>query len=129
MSVSDRENRLMASFVGMLIDHQKDFEGCVRDIENVRYCHVPIDPQQINRCEYALSNMKVRLAMIQRCIQQGSFDEQSRHQLITVKNDWVSMKNRVDGYLAEINEILGQTAETLAPLRRSLGSGGRQALA
>ena len=27
MSVSDRENRLMASFVGMLIDHQKDFEG------------------------------------------------------------------------------------------------------
>lgn len=129
MSVSDRENRLMASFVGMLIDHQKDFEGFVRDIENVRYCHVPIDPQQINRCEYALSNMKVRLAMIQRCIQLGSFDEQSRHQLITVKNDWVSMKNRVDGYLAEINEILGQTAETLAPLRRSLGSGGRQALA
>ena len=129
MSVSDRENRLMASIVGMLIDHQKDFEGFVRDIENVRYCHVPIDPQQINRCEYALSNMKVRLAMIQRCIQQGSFDEQSRHQLITVKNDWVGMKNRVDGYLAEINEILGQTAETLAPLRRSLGGGGRQGLA
>ena len=129
MSVSDRENRLMASFVGMLIDHQKDFEGFVRDIENVRYCHVPIDPQQINRCEYALSNMKVRLAMIQRCIQQGSFDEQRRHQLITVKNDWVGMKNRVDGYLAEINEILGQTAETLAPLRRSLGGGGRQGLA
>ena len=129
MSVSDRENRLMASFVGMLIDHQKDFEGFVRDIESVRYCHVPIDPQQINRCEYALSNMKVRLAMIQRCIQQGSFDEQSRHQLITVKNDWVGMKNRVDGYLAEINEILGQTAETLAPLRRSLGGGGRQGLA
>ena len=67
--------------------------------------------------------MKVRLAIIQRCIQQGSFDEQSRHQLITVKNDWVGMKNRVDGYLAEINEILGQTAETLAPLRRSLRSG------
>ena len=66
MSVSDRENRLMASFVGMLIDHQKDFEGFVRDIENVRYCHVPIDPQQINRCEYALNNMKIRLAMIQR---------------------------------------------------------------
>ena len=37
--------------------------------------------------------------------------------------------NRVDGYLAEINEILGQTAETLAPLRRSLGGGGRQGLA
>lgn len=122
MSASDREQRLMASFVGLLVDHQKDFEGFVRDVENVRYCHVPIDAQQINRCEYALTNMKVRLAMIQRCIQQGAFDEDTRHAMIQIKNDWVAMKNRVDGYLAEINEIISDTSAAMSPLRRSLES-------
>jgi len=112
----------MASFVGLLVDHQKDFDGFVRDVENVRYCHVPIDAQQINRCEYALTNMKVRLAMIQRCIQQGEFDETTRHAMIQIKNDWVAMKNRVDGYLAEINEIISDTTATMSPLRKSLGS-------
>lgn len=123
-NVSERERRLMASFVGLLIDHQKDFEGFVRDVENVRYCHVPIDAQQLNRCEYALSNMKIRLAMLQRCIQQGDFDELSRHELIQLKNEWAAMKNRVDAYLVEIQTILGETAEALAPLRRSLDGGG-----
>lgn len=122
MSASDREQRLIASFVGLLVDHQKDFDGFVRDVENVRYCHVPIDAQQINRCEYALTNMKVRLAMIQRCIQQGEFDETTRHAMIQIKNDWVAMKNRVDGYLAEINEIISDTTATMSPLRKSLGS-------
>lgn len=122
MSASDREQRLMASFVGLLVDHQKDFEGFVRDVENVRYCHVPIDAQQINRCEYALTNMKVRLAMIQRCIQQGEFDEATRHAMIQIKNDWIAMKNRVDGYLAEINETISDTSAAMSPLRRSLES-------
>lgn len=80
--------------------------------------------QQLNRCEYALSNMKIRLAMLQRCIQQGDFDELSRHELIQLKNEWAAMKNRVDAYLVEIQTILGETAEALAPLRRSLDGGG-----
>lgn len=50
MTIPDRELRLMETFVGLLSDHQKDFEGFVRDVENVRYCHTPIDGQQINRC-------------------------------------------------------------------------------
>ena len=32
------------------------------------------------------------------------------------------MKNRVDGYLAEINEIISDTTATMSPLRKSLGS-------
>ena len=64
MTIPDRELRLMETFVGLLSDHQKDFEGFVRDVENVRYCHTPIDGQQINRCEYALRNMEIRLLTI-----------------------------------------------------------------
>lgn len=41
MTIPDRELRLMETFVGLLSDHQKDFEGFVRDVENVRYCHTP----------------------------------------------------------------------------------------
>lgn len=43
----------------------------MRDVENVRYCHTPIDGQQINRCEYALRNMEIRLLTIHNCIQRG----------------------------------------------------------
>jgi hypothetical protein len=121
MTISDRELRLMETFVGLLSDHQKDFEGFVRDVENVRYCHTPIDGQQINRCEYALRNMEIRLLTIHNCIQQaGKFNSDMLDALVQTKNGWMSMKGRVDGYLREIHQIVSQTSAALRPVRDSL---------
>ncbi|CAJ0902886.1 hypothetical protein R20233_04850 [Ralstonia sp. LMG 32965] len=120
MTIPDRELRLMETFVGLLSDHQKDFEGFVRDIENVRYCHAPIDTQQINRCEYALRNMEIRLLTIHNCIHAGRFDADTLDKLVQTKNAWVGMKNRVDGYLGEIHHIIGQTSAALRPVRDAL---------
>lgn len=120
MTIPDRELRLMETFVGLLSDHQKDFEGFVRDVENVRYCHTPIDTQQINRCEYALRNMEIRLLTINNCIHAGRFDSDTLDALVQTKNAWSGMKNRVDGYLGEIHQIIGQTSAALRPVRDSL---------
>ena len=57
MTIPDRELRLMETFVGLLSDHQKDFEGFVRDVENVRYCHTPIDGQQTMLHQFMYTNM------------------------------------------------------------------------
>lgn len=120
MTTPDRELRLMETFVGLLSDHQKDFEGFVRDVENVRYCHTPIDGQQINRCEYALRNMEIRLLTIHNCIQAGRFDAETLDALVQTKHAWASMKNRVDSYLGEIHQIISQTSAALRPVRESL---------
>lgn len=119
MTTPDRELRLMETFVSLLGDHQKDFEGFVRDVENVRYCHTPINGQQINRCEYALRNMEIRLLTIPNCIQAGKFDADTLDALVQTKNAWAGMKNRVDGYLGEIHRIISQTSAALQPVRDS----------
>lgn len=120
MTIPDRELRLMETFVGLLPhDHQKDFEGFVRDVENVRYCYTPIDGQQINRCEYALRNMEIRLLTIHNCIQAGRFDADTLDELVQSKNAWAAMKNRVDS-VAEIHQIISQTSAALRPMRHSL---------
>lgn len=120
MSIPDRELRLMETFVGLLNDHQKDFEGFVRDVENVRYCYTPIDSQQIDRCEYALRNMEIRLLTIHNCIQAGRFSADTLDELVQSKNAWAAMKQRVDSYLAEIHQIISQTSAALRPVRHSL---------
>lgn len=120
MTMPEREIRLMETFVGLLADHQKDFEGFVRDVENVRYCHAPIDTQQLGRCEYALRNMEIRLLTIHNCIQSGAFSGDTLDALVQTKNAWQSMKARVDGYLGEIHRIIDQAAAALHPLHRSL---------
>ncbi len=55
---------VMTDALGLIFN----FEGFVRDVENVRYCHTPIGGQQINRCKYALRNMEIRLLTIHNCI-------------------------------------------------------------
>lgn len=122
--IPSRELRLMDTFVGLLSDHQKDFEGFVRDVENVRYCHTPIDGQQINRCEYALRNMEIRLLTIQNCIHQAArFAPETLDELVDTKNSWMNMKARVDNYLGEINQIINQTTDALKPVRDKLMPG------
>lgn len=124
MTMPEREIRLMETFVALLPDHQKDFDGFVRDVENVRYCHTPIDSQQLGRCEYALRNMELRLLTIHNCIHSGSFSGDELDALVATKNTWTSMKTRVDAYLKEIQDIIDQTAEALRPVRRHLDAHG-----
>lgn len=113
-----RELRLLQTFVALLEDHQKDFAGFVRDIENVRYCHTPIDSQQINRCEYALRNMEMRLLTIQTCI--ASSSGEVLDQLVTAKNEWLKMKARVNDCLTEIHRIVASTTDALRPIRATV---------
>jgi len=120
MTMETREHRLMGSFVNLIEDHCKDFDSFVRDVENVRYCHTPIDGQQINRCEYALRNMEVRLLTINNCIQAGIHADRDQSALIDIKNDWTRMKARVDGYLQELNQIVETTATALRSVRHTL---------
>ena len=117
MTNMTREDRLLASFLSLIEDHRKDFAGYVRDVENVRYCHMPIDSQQINRCEYALRNMEVRLMTISDCIHYLPSDrEDRRDELVTIKSEWTQSKQRVDGFLRDILHIVDKTARALRPL-------------
>lgn len=122
---SEREARLLHTFVFLLEDHKKDFEGFVRDVENVRYCHTPIDAQQINRCEYALRNIEIRLLTIQKCIKETDiFEGEVKDELVRTGRDWTEMKRRVDESLREIQSIIERTAEALRPVRQKLGGQG-----
>lgn len=116
----NREQRLLGSFINLIDDHCKDFEGFVRDVENVRYCHTPIDSQQVNRCEYALRNMEVRLLTINNCIHSGVFEGLEQSTVVEIKNDWAQKKARVDGYLRELDEIINSTAKALRPVRQTM---------
>ncbi len=116
----EREVRLMGSFVSLLGDHKKDFEGFMRDIENVRYCHTPIDGQQLGRCEYALRNMEMRLLTIHRCIDSKAYSGEVLDELVTTKNEWEGMKGRVDNYLQEIKEVIDATSKALRPIKSSI---------
>lgn len=116
MTMPERELRLLETFVWLLPDHQKDFEGFVRDVENVRYCHTPIDNQQLGRCEYALRNMELRILTIHNCIKAGIFRDEKLDELVSTKNDWLGMKERVDTYLRDIQKILQETTAALRKL-------------
>jgi hypothetical protein len=119
-----REHRLLESFLSLLEDHRKDFAGYVRDVENVRYCHTPIDSQQLNRCEYALRNMEVRLMTIADCIRYLPPErEDRRDELVTLKTEWAHGKQRVDGFLQELLHIVDKTARALRPVRESVADG------
>lgn len=115
-----REKRLMESFVALLSDHQKDFEGFVRDVENVRFCLTPIDAQQIARCEYAMRNMEILLLTINNCIHSGLFADGTLDELVQAKNDWTGMKARVDESLGAIHSIIDRTSEALRRVRKGL---------
>lgn len=118
-----REERLLDSFLSLIEDHRKDFAGYVRDIENVRYCHTPIDSQQIGRCEYALRNMEVRLMTIADCIHFLPHErEDRRDELVQIKSEWTHSKQRVDGFLGDIQQIVDKTARALRPVRETLGA-------
>lgn len=118
----NRELRLMDAFVNLLDDHRKDYEGFARDIENVRYCHTPVDGQQINRCEYALRNMEMRLLTIHDCIQSGQYEQEALAELVDTKNTWREMKTRVDAYLKAMNKIVDATNDVLRPVRQQMNS-------
>lgn len=121
MSALSREERLLDSFLSLIEDHRKDFAGYVRDVENVRYCHTPIDSQQINRCEYALRNMEVRLMTIADCIHHLPADRADhRDELVEIKAEWTHMKSRVDGFLQDILRIVDKTSKALRPVRETI---------
>lgn len=121
MSDLTREERLLDSFLSLIEDHRKDFASYVRDVENVRFCHTPIDSQQLNRCEYALRNMEVRLMTIADCIHYLPPErEDRRDELVQIKSEWNHAKLRVDGFLGDIEQIVARTARALRPMREKL---------
>lgn len=125
MSQGERESRLLQTFVFLLEDHKKDFDGFVRDVENVRFCHTPIDAQQINRCEYSLRNIEIRLLTIQKCIKADDmFEGDVKDDLVKTGRSWTEMKKKVDESLSEIQGIIERTAEALRPVRQKLGGQG-----
>jgi hypothetical protein len=117
-----REHRLMATFVHLLDDHKQAFEGFFADISAVRFCQTPIDGQQLGRIEYALRNMDILLLTIQNCIQDGSFEGETKDVLVQTKNAWIAKKSRVDNYLGAIHQIIESTSQALRPLRTSAGA-------
>lgn len=118
MTIGDREARLMNNFVNLLPDHVRDFDGFVRDVENVRYCHTPIDDQQIARVEYALRNMEIRMLTLKNCIEQGGYQGQPIYDaLVNTKNDWISTKKKVDSYLTDIRDIVENASASLRHVR------------
>lgn len=109
MTMADREVRLLQIFSTLVEDHHKDFEGFVRDVEKVRYCHAPMDSQQLGRCEYALRNMEILLLTLHRCIQVGNYQGEEYEALQHTKNAWLAMKARADTCMQEIQAIIDKT--------------------
>jgi len=116
----ERETSLLQVFVSLLSDHQQSFEGFVRDVENVRFCHTPLDTQQLSRCEYALRNMDMRLLNLQHCIASRAYSGQTLDALVQTRNDWTALKAQVDQYLQEIHAVIGTSEVSLNPIRRQL---------
>lgn len=117
MKHTDRPNRLLGSFASLLEDHSKDFEGFVRDVENVRFGRSALDGQQKSRLEYALDNMGILLVDIQDCIKSGVYSGDDLDGLVRTKNDWLEMKRRVDEYMEVIRQIKERTKRLLQPLQ------------
>ena len=123
MKQADRPLRLLGAFTALLEDHRKDFDGFVRDVENVRFGRTALDGQQKNRLRYALNNMGLLLIDIQDCVKSGMYEGDDLDVLVQTKNDWLDMKRRVDDYMQSINEIEEATDRVLQPLR--VASAGR----
>jgi hypothetical protein len=117
MTMADREVRLLQIFATLLEDHHKDFEGFVRDLEKVRYCHAPMDGQQLGRCEYSLRNMELLLMTLHRCIQVGNYEGAEREALVRTKNDWLAMKARADVCMQDIQAIIEKISSQVHPPR------------
>ena len=117
MKQADRLFRLLGAFTDQLEDHRKDFDGFVRDVENVRFGRTALDGQQKNRLRYALNNMGLLLLDIQDCIKSGMYEGDGLDALVQTKNDWLEMKRRVDDYMLAINQIEEATERVLQPLR------------
>ena len=116
----ERETSLLQVFVSLLTDHQQSFEGFVRDVENVRFCHTPLDTQQISRCEYALRNMDMRLLNLQHCIASRAYSGETLDQLVQTRNHWMAMKAQVDQYLHEIHAVIDTSNDAVHSIRRHL---------
>ena len=116
----ERESSLLRVFVSLLSDHQQSFEGFVRDVENVRFCHTPIDTQQISRCEYALRNMEMRLLNLQHCIASRAYTGETLDELVQTKNHWTAMKTQVDQYLNDIRAVIDSSTAAMNAIRRHL---------
>ena len=116
MKQADRPLRLLGAFTALLEDHRKDFDGFVRDVENVRFGRTALDGQQKNRLRYALNNMGLLLIDIQDCVKSGMYEGDDLDVLVQTKNDWLDMKRRVDDYMQSINEIEEATDRVLQPL-------------
>ena len=123
MKQADRPLRLLGAFTALLEDHRKDFDGFVRDVENVRFGRTALDGQQKNRLRYALNNMGLLLIDIQDCVKSGMYEGDDLDVLVQTKNDWLDVKRRVDDYMQSINEIEEATDRVLQPLR--VASAGR----
>lgn len=117
MKQADRPFRLLRAFTALLEDHRKDFDGFVRDVENVRFGRTALDGQQKNRLRYALNNMGLLLIDIQDCIKSGMYEGEDLDVQVKTKNDWLEMKRRVDDYMGAINQIEEATERVLQPLR------------
>lgn len=113
-----REIRLIQSFALLLPDHIKDFESFVRDVEDVRFCHAPLDKQQLARCEYALRNMDMLLLSIHDALKAGLFDGDVKEHLIGTKNDWMAKKERVDVLMRELHDVVSNVDHSLGAIRR-----------
>ena len=116
----ERETSLLKVFVSLLSDHQQSFEGFVRDVENVRFCHTPLDTQQISRCEYALRNMDMRLLNLQHCIASRAYSGETLDQLVQTRNRWTAMKEQVNQYLHEIHTVIDASDGALNSIRKHL---------
>lgn len=116
----ERELRLIHAFVTLLPDHQQDFSGYVRDIENVRYCSSPLDQQQLGRCEYALRNMEMLLLAMHDALHSGVYEGDSREELINTKNKWLGDMARAQSFMNEIHDVIAKVDSSLGTLREAM---------
>lgn len=110
-------------FVAMLDEHRRDFDGFMHDIESVRFCRTPLDSHHINRCEYALRNMEMRLLTIQDCIQSAHFTGRVQEDLISTKSYWVALVGRANTYVAAIQKVISSAGSTMSAVKRILADG------
>lgn len=119
-TTADRPTRLLAAFASHLEDHRKDFDGFLRDIENVRFGRASLDHQQIARCEYALRNIDLLLENVEGCIQSGLYKGDDLDTLVQTKNDWTHMRGRAHLYMGVLIRIVSEARESVRPLRQAL---------
>ncbi len=123
--VQSSEYKHLDRFVAMLDEHRRDFDGFMHDIESVRFCRTPLDTQQINRCEYALRNMEMRLMTLQDCIGSAHFTGRVHEDLVSTKSYWVALVGRANDYVTAIQKVISSASHSMSAVRRILADGQR----